>query len=640
MTRPVPPPPAPAPPPRSGIPDGAVITVLGVLLGSVALVWAATGLAALVTHGAWPDDLPFTRSAQAIRRLITEPHDLPAAWTPADGSGPGPTPLPSATAFWWTFFALLVLLLALFLVALAARARLRRSMAKPAVPLPVEPQDRPQPVDNLAPPAFAKPPAPAVPAVPAVPGSPEPDGAAQAPPPRPAATTDRPPPAPHPLSFAALLPRAAAIRPHPDTGLAGPGARTAPDPLAYGVALGTDTATGTPLYAPLDRGHCVFAPPSAARTKGPLLVHPAIARAPGPVLATCAGPDSWRATAEAREKAGPVRVFDPLRLTGAEAPQRLRWAPHDRCQDPAVAAARADALLHPVVPPHRTGSAAAVHTAARTLLRCWLHAAALDERPFRQVHRWAGSHGTRDAVRILRTADGAAEGWAGELEAALAPAPHATGAQLRDSALELLLHCLSALEELHVLQACTPSADDRLEAESFLTERGTLYLVGEPVEAPHHHPGVMPLLTALAQDVVEHGRRMAVRSSAGRLDPPLLAVLDDVAAVAPLPGLPDLVARGGAQGVPTVAVLRSPEQARARWDDRSVHRLWTAAGSRTVLGPAAPASVQALLAATAGSEASAGEGLPAVPRPTGEGEAVVLHPATGTLTTVRCGGAA
>ena len=54
----------------------------------------------------------------------------------------------------------------------------------------------------------------------------------------------------------------------------------------------------------------------------------------------------------------------------------------------------------------------------------------------------------------------------------------------------------------------------------------------------------MPLLTALASSVVEHGRRMAARSSPGRLDPPITLVLDDVAALAPLPELPALMAEG------------------------------------------------------------------------------------------------
>lgn len=75
----------------------------------------------------------------------------------------------------------------------------------------------------------------------------------------------------------------------------------------------------------------------------------------------------------------------------------------------------------------------------------------------------------------------------------------------------------------------------------------------------------MPLLTALVSSVVERGRRMAERSSSGRLDPPLTLVLDDVAAVAPIPQLPDLLATGTNRGLPTLALLRSREQAKARW---------------------------------------------------------------------------
>ena len=90
-------------------------------------------------------------------------------------------------------------------------------------------------------------------------------------------------------------------------------------------------------------------------------------------------------------------------------------------------------------------------------------------------------------------------------------------------------------------------------------------MVGEAVEDPKTNPGAMPLLTALASSVVEHGRRMAERSSSGRLDPPITLVLDDVAAVAPLPELPELLATGPERGMPTLALLRSREQGRARW---------------------------------------------------------------------------
>jgi hypothetical protein len=95
-------------------------------------------------------------------------------------------------------------------------------------------------------------------------------------------------------------------------------------------------------------------------------------------------------------------------------------------------------------------------------------------------------------------------------------------------------------------------------------------VVGDPIEDPKANPSAMPLLTALASSVVERGRRMAERSSSGRLDPPLTLVLDDVAAVAPLPQLPALLTGGADQGLPTLALLRSREQARSRWPNHEL----------------------------------------------------------------------
>jgi hypothetical protein len=267
-------------------------------------------------------------------------------------------------------------------------------------------------------------------------------------------------------------------------------------------------------------------------------------------------PAVWAETKDARAKLGPVLVYDPGHL--CDTPARLHWSPTAHCEDDRTAAARAGALLAPVRP--RALIDAAVADTAETLLRCWLHAAAVDGRPFRQVHRWAQGSGAHEPVRILRTHPKAAGGLAGLLESALTAHP-----ERREIAQELTARALSALSSVHIREACTANRTDLLALESFVNEAGTLYVVGEPIEDPRTHPGAMPLLTALAADVVEHGRRMAARSSDGRLDPPMTLVLDDVAAVAPFPGLPELLATGDTLGMPALALLRSPEQARARW---------------------------------------------------------------------------
>jgi hypothetical protein len=284
----------------------------------------------------------------------------------------------------------------------------------------------------------------------------------------------------------------------------------------------------------------------------------ALLDAEGPALVVTSDPTVWADTKDARSKLGPVLVYDPGHL--CDTPARLHWSPTAHCEDDRTAAARAAAVLAPVRP--RALIDATMADTAETLLRCWLHAAAVDGRPFRQVHRWAQGTGAHESVRILRTHPKATAGLAGLLESALTAHP-----ERREVAQQLAVRALSALSSVHIREACTPNRTDSLALESFVNEAGTLYVVGEPIEDPRTHPGAMPLLTALAADVVEHGRRMAARSSDGRLDPPMTLVLDDVAAVAPLPRLPELLATGQDQGLPTLVLLRSPEQARARWQD-------------------------------------------------------------------------
>ncbi len=284
----------------------------------------------------------------------------------------------------------------------------------------------------------------------------------------------------------------------------------------------------------------------------------ALRAASGPALVVTADPTLWADTVGARAKLGPVHLYDPSQRT--DAPVRLRWAPHHGCEDRRTAAVRAAALLAPVRSPARVD--AAVHSAAETLLGCWLHAAAVAGEPFRQVHRWAtataGSPG--EAVHILRTHPKAASGAAGELEATLIAHP-----ERRDAATHLVRGALASLAQLHVRNACTASRTDSAALDSFAAEGGTLYVVGEAIEDPRSAPGTMPLLTALTASVVEHGRRMAAGSSAGRLDPPMSLILDNLAAVAPIPQLPELLATGESMGMPTLALLRSEEQARSWW---------------------------------------------------------------------------
>ncbi|MFD3455860.1 type IV secretory system conjugative DNA transfer family protein [Streptomyces sp. NPDC058691] len=501
---------------EGGIPDGLILGVIGFLLGMTILVWTGTGIAGFLSHGAWPAGIHFTRTPLAMRHLIAQPHDIAGAWTPAPATG-----LPGSGLFWGVLIGqfMVLFVLTVFVMGAIARTRLRRAARRAAAKAGTGPAQASGPL---------------------VPGP-----ATQTP-----APVAAPVPAPSPAGDPAVDPLPAPVRAEP--------------PAAAEVAVDRE----------LTRTYAAFAPQRG--DKGKRLVQPAVLNAAGPVVVTTADPDTFHQTVGNRAKLGPVHIFDPAHLV--DTPARLRWAPHTGCEDVPTAISRSRALLFPVRP--RASLDAALYDAAETLLRCWLHAAAVDGQPFRQVHRWAGGTNGQDAVRILRTHTRAASGWSGELESVL----HAH-ADRRDAAQALVHRALESLNSVHIRDACNPGRADSLDLESFLTDLGTLYVVGEPNEDPRTHPGAMPLLTALVSSVVEHGRRMAARSPSGRLDPPLTLVLDDVAALAPIPELPDLLATGSAAGLPTLAVLRSPEQARDPW--RSA--VWQRADTRLALGTHPPA---------------------------------------------------
>ncbi|MFH8365162.1 type IV secretory system conjugative DNA transfer family protein [Streptomyces anulatus] len=516
-----------------GIPDGLLIGLLGLLFAATLVAWTATGLAGLFTHGAWPDGVTFTRSPLALRELATAPQDLAAAWP-----GTPPAQLSGYGLFWGLFIGELMVLvvLAVFTLGVVARGRAVRERRREERAFGTYEK---QPASRGTAPATTPTQTPAA-------ASPPADHTAETTPAP--APEHAPPPSqgdPH------FTPEAPTPQQAPQTPTI-PGLHDTPG--TSGESPGTTPSS--PLLLPSPRTPLLVYAPAPARR--PTVVR-AVHDAEGPVLVVTSDPTVWAETKDARAKLGPVLVYDPGHL--CDTPARLHWSPTERCELPDIAAARAAALLAPVRPQARID--AAVADTAQTLLQCWLHAAAVDGRPFRQVLRWASGSGAHEPVRLLRTHPKAASGLAGLLESALTAYP-----ERREVAQELTVRAFAALSTVHIREACTANRADSLALESFVDEGGTLYLVGEPIEDPRSRPGAMPLLTALAADVVEHGRRMAARSSDGRLDPPMTLVLDDVAAVAPLPQLPELLTTGQHRGMPTLVLLRSREQGRARWQER------------------------------------------------------------------------
>ncbi|WP_059007587.1 type IV secretory system conjugative DNA transfer family protein [Streptomyces specialis] len=227
------------------------------------------------------------------------------------------------------------------------------------------------------------------------------------------------------------------------------------------------------------------APALAASAEEPAVAR-AIADAPAGLVVLDADGGLWSTTGRRRRAFGPVHVYDPGHVTDAAV--RLRWAPQRGCEDMTAARRRAAALLAPFRPAEPVFRLDA--EAAETLLRCYLHAAALAGVPFTQVQRWAHGRSTGEPAKILRTHSRAAGGASMELESTLTSHPGR-----RDAALLIIGRALAGLEQLHIRQVCTPGRGDALALDNLTGESGTLYIVGDHKETAGLRAALVDALT-------------------------------------------------------------------------------------------------------------------------------------------------
>ena len=115
-----------------------------------------------------------------------------------------------------------------------------------------------------------------------------------------------------------------------------------------------------------------------------------------------------------------------------------------------------------------------------------------------------------------------------------------------------------------------------LDPNTFVTAANTLYLLSKDSGG-----SAAPLVAALTDRVLRAGERLA-EARGGRLDPPLVAVLDEAASIAPIRDLPKLYAHYGSRGILPLTILQSMEQGEAVWGRTGVWALWGAATIKLV----------------------------------------------------------
>jgi type IV secretion system protein VirD4 len=345
------------------------------------------------------------------------------------------------------------------------------------------------------------------------------------------------------------------------------------DPHAHGTAM--------PLAVGIENSVLVLAAPRTGKTSQ--VVIPWVTDWPGPALVTSVRPDVALATLELRRRRGPVAVMD---LTGTAWPDPLTWSPTTGCQRFDAARRRADLLVtvgkntRPGIGADST-NAAFFGTSATNLLAAWLHAAALTNRTMTNVLAWALNDHDDTPIRLLDGAPGAAAGVTGMLDS-LYRSPAETRANLFATVLTGIAPLLSetAAATFSPPTTTSPGNGSRFAPQEFLNSGGTVYLI-----VPDTHAAELaPLIASFVDDLLREATARAATSPTGRLDPPLGLFLDEVANVAPLPQLPQVMSYAAGSGIFVTAVLQDLAQARARWGRDGADMLWSAATMKVILG--------------------------------------------------------
>lgn len=296
--------------------------------------------------------------------------------------------------------------------------------------------------------------------------------------------------------------------------------------------------------------------------------------APAAVVATTTKFELVRLTALLRQDIGRVWVFDPEGIS--RWPDKLRWNVVDGCAEVKTAARRAKAMVaaRPVDDGGKNNKF--FEDAAVTVLRCFLHAAALGGFTMRDVLTWTRDFSDETPYRVLDNHEDAAPGWGHDLRKFCQGEARETVSSTEMS----LSLVLAPLADPRVIEMVCPDDDgESFDPAEFIHSSDTLYLLSEGESG-----GAAPLVTALLETVIAEGKRASQFTRSGRLSPAITFVLDEVANVAPIPNLPSLMADGGGRGLSVWFFAQAFSQLEARYGRQGAETIWAAAAVKMLLG--------------------------------------------------------
>ncbi|GGK54443.1 type IV secretory system conjugative DNA transfer family protein [Micrococcus flavus] len=338
------------------------------------------------------------------------------------------------------------------------------------------------------------------------------------------------------------------------------------DAAGPGVPLAKLTNGGRQLYASWEWVQTWIMGPRAGKTT--CVCVPQIVETGGPVLATSNKRDIVDLTRGPRSEKGVVWVHDVQGIIGE--PASWWWNPLTFV----TSMMRAEALTDVFVSSATSAGAqsdAYFESDGKRLLSHLFYAAAVADRPITDVARWVQDPEDETPVRELRAAGH------GQLAESLARIQELTPKQ-RDGVFGTARPWVNVLTYDSVIPWIRDTgALGRAEFDHrrFASTTDTLYLISK--EGAGTARAITGALTmAILTDAEEHAASLA----SGRLSPPLLGVLDEVANVCRWRQLPDVYSHYGSRGIVLSSFFQGWDQGVEAFGREGMRKLWNASNVR------------------------------------------------------------
>ncbi|MHA6622916.1 type IV secretory system conjugative DNA transfer family protein [Pseudonocardia sp. DLS-67] len=309
---------------------------------------------------------------------------------------------------------------------------------------------------------------------------------------------------------------------------------------------------------------------------------PSVLSAPGLAIATSNKADLWALTSRMRSRGGPVWTFDPQEIVYC--PQTWWWDPLRSIRD-APEAARLEAATrlagHFMQTIGGTRRDPFFHAAGEQVLTGTFLAAALTSGTMRDALYWL-QIGRRDAVNALDRAGAGLE--AADLEASL------SGAEVTTKGIfQTARTATKALTSERILRWITPTETWRDPGGPEIIELDPWQILATAERTPttlhllskEGAGTAAPVVAALVDRMLEVAELLA-QARGGRVDPPVVAVLDEAANICPIRQLPQLYSHFGSRGIQVMTMLQSYQQGVGVWGVQGMDALWSAATLKLV----------------------------------------------------------